>query len=109
MKRRLCAAVLAALVFSVPAAAGATETRVSIRISIGGSLVIGGGILFWSIGTATRAFRRHDPPSESPVLSAFREGGFSAEKPAPDFSPRTEISDGWQDLWMAVPITVFHW
>jgi hypothetical protein len=109
MKGMIAAAVVAALLLSVPAAAGASETRVYIRFSVGGSLIIGGGILFWSIGTASRVSENVGQTSDSDGLFTSRSAAKPAQKVTSDFPAADAISDEAGDILIAVPFYVFHW
>jgi hypothetical protein len=109
IKRQLVAVSVAAFLFAIPAAAFAAESRVYIRFSIGGSLVIGGGILIWSFGTASRVSRTDPGSADRPAFSFSPPAGrFARTEKAKPASPIPETGCS-SDLLIEVPFMIFHW
>lgn len=52
------AAIVLLLLSALPPAPARAETQVSVSVSVGGAVVVGGGVLLWSVSTGATSSRR---------------------------------------------------
>jgi hypothetical protein len=101
--KRIVALLIAALALTVGSpSAGAAETRVYFSISVGGAMVVGGGLLFWSLTYGSvRVSKRGTEPQ--PIPSLLSSVG---DDPLPLHSDRS--TDPNEDL-IRLPLLIYRW
>ena len=109
MKRTVIAFVMGLSMILWPIATSAGETRVFVSFSIGGAVIVGGGLLFWSFTYTSRVSQNEPDPGTTPSrVRSLTEAPGQTQQTAADL---------WVERWpepvqplpIELPLWVFRW
>lgn len=109
MKRTVIALVMGLSLALWPFEDSVAETRVYVSFSVGGAVIVGGGLLIWSLTYASRVSQNEPDPQAAPFLiSSLTDASERREATATDLFVEKRPEPVPPPL-LELPLWVFRW
>lgn len=109
MRRTVIALVMGLSLALWPFEDSVAETRVYVSFSIGGAVIVGGGLLFWSLTYASRVSQDEPDPQAAPsLISSLTDTHERREVTATDLFAENRPGLVPPPL-LELPLFVFRW